>query len=161
MITITSVSGNIFGGAKRRIPESGDFERLRVSRQELEKTRMRRTTDRGTDVGLVLKRGEFLRHGDVLRDSGRTIVVEQAPERIIRVMVTDGDAETMAVAGHIIGNRHRPVSVRGNTITFPIQTDSEAEVFRSLFSEITGHIEMSVEDGIFVPHRGADVHDHR
>jgi len=160
VITITSVSGNIFGGAKCMIP-AGYFERLRVSRQDLERARMRKRTDQGTDVGLVLRQGEFLRHGDVLRDSGRTIIVEQIPEKIIRVRVADGDADTMAVAGHIIGNRHRPISVRDGTITFPIQADSEADVFRTLFSEIIGDIEMSVGEEVFVPHRGADVHDHR
>jgi len=66
----------------------------------------------------------------------------------------------MVLLGHIIGNRHRPISIKNDEISFPIQADSEKEVFTKLFQSIINHIEMTVEERIFYPHSGADVHEH-
>jgi urease accessory protein len=62
--------------------------------------------------------------------------------------------------GHIIGNRHRPIGFENDSILFPIQADSEIEVFERLFKEIINDIEMNVEEKIFLPHKSADVHEH-
>jgi urease accessory protein len=62
--------------------------------------------------------------------------------------------------GHIIGNRHRPIGFEDEKILFPIQADSELEVFERLFKEIIGDIELNIEEKIFLPHTSADVHEH-
>ena len=62
--------------------------------------------------------------------------------------------------GHIIGNRHRPIGFDGEKILFPIQADSELEVFERLFKEIIGDIELKIGEKIFLPHTSADVHEH-
>ena len=63
--------------------------------------------------------------------------------------------------GHIIGNRHRPIAIdEKGTISFPIQAESEIDVFRRLLHSVMDHIELTVEERIFQPEQGMDVHGH-
>lgn len=163
MLTVTSVAGNVFTNKRlaaryRRAKVSGICEKLLVSRMEMEKLRLRRTTDSGTDVGLVLGSGSRLHHGDVLAGD-RFIVVEQLPEKVASVIIRKGDPEKImglaALVGHIIGNRHRPIAVDHSTISFPLQAESEANVFRNLLP--TG-VKMKIEEKVFLP--AVEVHTH-
>jgi len=161
VLEVNSPVGNIFLDEGFDDLKSGNFEKLRISRMELEKRILRRKTDRGTDVGLNLDPGVKLRHGDIIKNGDMKIVVEQLPEKIITVRLKNKEmTEVMILLGHIIGNRHRPVSIKNNEISFPIQADSEKEVFTKLFQSIIDHIEMTVEEQIFSPHSGADTHEH-
>jgi len=161
VLKVNSPVGNIFLDEGFDDLKSGNFEKLRISRMELEKRILRRKTDRGTDVGLNLDPGVKLRHGDVIKNGDMKIVVEQLPEKIITVRLKNKEmTEVMTLLGHIIGNRHRPVSIKNNEISFPIQADSEKEVFTKLFQSIIDHIEMTVEEQIFYPHSGANTHEH-
>ncbi len=161
MLEVSSPIGNIFLDKGFDELKSKNFERLKISRMELEKRILRRKTDRGTDVGLNLEPGVKLRHGDVIKNGDMKIVVEQLPEKIITVKLKNKKmTDVMVLLGHIIGNRHRPISIQGDEISFPIQADSEKEVFTKLFQSIINHIEMTVEEQIFSPQSGADVHEH-
>ncbi len=158
MLVVTSIMGNIFEDEKFK---SVDCERITVLRSEMEKRRMRVRTNTGTDVGVSLDSGVVLRHGDVLAGDGRLVVVEQAPEKVISLKLRQGaPAELPVLAGHIIGNRHRPITVDDGRVLFPIQADSELQVFERLFAGIADDVEMSIEEIIFQPHTGAGVHGH-
>jgi len=161
MLEVNSPIGNIFLDEGFDDLKSGDFEKLKISRMELEKRILRRKTDRGTDVGLNLEPGIKLRHGDVIKNGDTRIVVEQIPEKIIIVKLKNKKmTDVMVLLGHIIGNRHRPIAIKNDEISFPIQADSEMEVFTKLFQSIINHIEMTIEERIFSPHSGADIHEH-
>jgi urease accessory protein len=161
VLEVNSPIGNIFLDEEFDELKSGNSEKLKISRMELEKRILRRKTDRGTDVGLNLEPGVKLRHGDVIKNGDMKIVVEQLPEKIITVRLKNKEmTEVMVLLGHIIGNRHRPVSIKRDEISFPIQADSEKEVFTKLFQSIINHIEMTVEERIFSPHSGDDTHEH-
>ena len=161
MLEINAPIGNIFLDDGFDELKSGNFEKLKVSRMELEKRILRRHTDRGTDVGLNLDPGVKLCHGDVIKNDDVKIVVEQLPEKVISVKLKTKDMiDVMVFLGHIIGNRHRPILIQKDEIFFPIQADSEMEVFTTLFHNIINHIEIRIEEKIFLPHSGADVHEH-
>ena len=117
----------------------------------------------GEDIAVSLPPGDALHDGDVLDagDGGR-ILVEQAPETVATARPGDGGSAAAFLVGHIVGNRHRPISVSadGASISFPLQADSEADVFRSLFSRVGGGVELWVSEEVFRPHGGADVHGH-
>ena len=161
MLEVNSPIGNIFVDEGFDELKNGNCEKLKISRMELERRILRRKTDRGTDVGLNLEQGVKLRHGDVIKNGDMKIVVEQLPEKIITVRLKNKKmTEVMVLLGHIIGNRHRPISIQGDEISFPIQADSEKEVFTKLFQSIINHIDMTIEERIFSPQSGADVHEH-
>ena len=62
--------------------------------------------------------------------------------------------------GHIIGNRHRPISINNKTISFPIHDDSEMELFARLFHEVIDKIDLTVDKQRFIPHVSMDIHEH-
>ncbi len=161
MLEVNSPIGNIFVDEGFDELKNGNCEKLKISRMELERRILRRNTDRGTDVGLNLEPGVKLRHGDVIKNGDMKIIVEQLPEKIITVRLKNKKmADVMLLLGHIIGNRHRPISIKGDEVSFPIQADSEKDVFTKLFQNIINHIEITIEEKIFFPHSGADIHEH-
>ena len=157
MININSVSGNIF---KKNSLRSENFEKIQISRVDLEKRILRRKTDSGTDIGINLDSGVKLQHGDVIGNDEVKIIVEQIPEQVISVKLKENNQNIAILLGHIIGNRHRPIEIKEKTIVFPIQEVSELEIFQRLFKEIINHIELKIEKAIFLPHTSADVHEH-
>lgn len=167
MLTITSILGNIFEDKtmmnKFNEAESKKFcEKLKISRHEMERNRIRKKTDADTDIGLVLDSGLGLHHGDVLlSDDTKFIIVEQLPEKTIVITLDSKIGATqLIIIGHIIGNRHKPISIEENTISFPIQADSEVEVFEKLLGEMAEHIDIQVIEQIFQPQHGMYSHEH-
>lgn len=157
MININSILGNIF---KETSSESTNFEKLIISRIDLEKRILRKKTDLGTDIGINLDSGIKLQHGDIIGNNETKIIVEQIPEKVISVKLKENNENIAILLGHIIGNRHRPIAIKNKMILFPIQEDSELEIFQRLFKEIIDHVELKIEEKIFLPHTSADVHEH-
>ena len=157
MININSILGNIF---KENNSENNNLEKLKISRVDLEKRILRKKTNLGTDVGINLDSNTKLKHGDIIGNNEVKIIVEQMPEKVISVKLKEDDEKIAILLGHIIGNRHRPIAIKDKMILFPIQEDSELEIFQRLLKEIIDHIELKIEEEIFLPHTSADVHEH-
>lgn len=157
MLIVTSILGNAFEDESF---DTGGCERLEISRHEMGRSRLRGKTNMGTDVGISLKEGHCLHHGDVLAGGDKCILVEQLPERVISVAFGNTPAEIAVLIGHRVGNMHRPVAVSGSTMSFPIQADSELETFQKVFADMADQITISQDEVVFTPHAGADVHGH-
>jgi urease accessory protein len=165
VLSVTSAIGNIYSDKRlpekyRRMEASGACERLQVSRIEMERLRLRRRTDKGTDVGLVLEPGSRLYHGDVLvLTKDRIIIIEQLPEKVISIRIRKSrNATGLAfLIGHAIGNRHRPIAVNGNTISFPVQADSEVALFKKL---LPCGVKLKLEERVFRPTGEFHNHEH-
>lgn len=163
MLTVTSVAGNIasrrLAAKYRRATAAGKIERLLVSRMEMERLRLRRRTDKGTDIGIVLEPGSRLHHGDFLTAKKKFIVVEQLPEKVVLIRIKKDSMGKMvglaALIGHVIGNRHRPIAVHHDTISFPVQIESEVDAFRKLLPH---DIQLKVTKQVFFP--AGEVHAH-
>jgi len=165
MLIVNTILGNIYKDDQlaKKIEESkeqGKFRRLLLSRIEMEKTRLRKKTDDGFDIGFVLEPGTKLQHGDVISESDEIILIEQLPEKILVVKFKENRKDLFLLVGHIIGNRHRPISIRNETISFPIHDDSEMELFERLFHEVINEIDLSIDEQCFIPHTSMDVHEH-
>ena len=164
MLLSNSIYGNIFSDsklAKEFEAQSQNYKRLVLSRYEMEKTRFRKKTRDGTDIGVDLASGTRLHHGDVLSIDSIKILVEQLPEKVIRVnSKEEKNSELFVMLGHIIGNRHRPIAYEDGSITFPIYSETEFDLFKSLFRNIIEKIELSVEEKVFQPHDTMNVHEH-
>jgi urease accessory protein len=165
MLIVNTVLGNIYKDDQlaKKIEDSkeqGKFRRLLLSRIEMEKSRLRKKTDDGFDIGFILEPGTKLQHGDVISESDETILIEQLPEKILTVKFKQNDKNLFLLVGHIIGNRHRPISIRNETISFPINDNSEMELFERLFHEVIHEIDLSIDEQRFIPHTSMDVHEH-
>ena len=165
MLIVNTILGNMYKDDQlaKKIEDSkvqGKFRRLLLSRIEMEKTRLRKKTDDGFDIGFVLEPGTKLQHGDVISESDETILIEQLPEKILTVKFKENRKDLFLLVGHIIGNRHRPISIRNETISFPIHDDSEMELFERLFHEVIHEIDLSIDEQCFIPHTCMDVHEH-
>ena len=165
MLIVNTILGNMYKDNQlaKKIEDSkeqGKFRRLLLSRIEMEKTRLRKKTDDGFDIGFVLEPGTKLQHGDVISGSNETILIEQLPEKTLTVKFKENRKDLFLLVGHIIGNRHRPISIRNETISFPIHDDSEMELFERLFHEVIHEINLSIDEQCFIPHTSMDVHEH-
>jgi urease accessory protein len=167
LLLINSIKGNIYQDSKlaKEFENSTDpnYKQLILHRHELEKTRFRKTTTDGTDVGISIDNGKGLHHGDILELDQIKILIRQEPEKLIRIKINDSKSgnHTLVMIGHIIGNRHRPIQIDVNgDILFPIQRENELELFQSLFHDISDKIQLNIENKIFEPNKSMDVHEH-
>ena len=129
----------------------------------MEKSHLRTETEDGIEIGLSLEPGTVLHNGDVLEVNSNLVIIHQMPEKVIRVNIEENNRSPnlLIQLGHIIGNRHRPISITNNgAVLFPIHDETEVELFENLFHEIIHHITLNVEDEIFVPNQGMNVHEH-
>lgn len=171
MITINSIIGNLYhdSNLRKRYEEMSSqslCESIRINRMEAQRVRMRKRSSKGTDIALTTTPGTRLRHGDVLMaGNDKMITIELEPENLAVVEVKDNIHEHDAVQvpvtiGHAIGNLHRPIKLDGNKIYFPIQTDSEIDMFKKIFGHLSDHLEISSTKGVFEPEEEIDVHEH-
>jgi urease accessory protein len=171
MITINSIIGNIYHDENLRkqyedMSSKSLCESIRINRIEAQRVRMRKRSSKGTDIALIMAPGTKLRHGDVLIVANdKMVIMELEPENLAVIQVKDNidehDAVQLPVAiGHAIGNLHRPIKLEGRKIYFPIQTDSEIEMFKKIFGRVLDHLEISQDKMVFEPEEGMDVHEH-
>jgi urease accessory protein len=171
MITINSIIGNLYhdSNLRKRYEEMSSqslCESIRINRMEAQRVRMRKRSSKGTDIALTTTPGTRLRHGDVLMaGNDKMITIELEPENLAVVEVKDNidehDVVQLPVAiGHAIGNLHRPIKLEGRKIYFPIQTDSEIEMFKKIFGRVLDHLEISQAKMVFEPEEGMDIHEH-
>ena len=141
-------------------------ETIKISRLESQRVRMRKISDKGTDVALTLPPGTRLRHGDVIIiTENKIVVVGIEPEDVIMIEIRDNIHEDDIVevpvrVGHTIGNLHRPIKLEGNKIYFPIQADTELEMFKKLLEPINEHLDIKKTTMVFEPEDGTEIHEH-
>ena len=167
MLILNSISGNVHHNDQikeeiHQAEKQQKLERLFLSRTEMEKSRLRKHTSDGLEIGLSLDPGTIMRDGDVLPTDSKFIMIHQLPEKVLRVRIIDHNDPTLLVqVGHIIGNRHRPISVTDDgSIVFPIHNDDEIDLFKQLFHDIIDHLELQVSEEIFISNKGMNAHEH-
>lgn len=173
LITINTVIGNIkkdtnLGQKYDEMCRRGASacETIKISRLESERVRMRKTSDKGTDVALTLPQGTHLKHGDVLLVAeNKMLIVEVEPENVAMLEIKsnlhgDDIIKLPVTVGHTIGNLHRPIKVEENKIYFPIQTNSEIDMFRKLLGSANEHIQITNTKIVFEPDEAMNIHEH-
>lgn len=171
MIHINKIIGNINSDSDlhekyQAMMKNNKIEQIQVSRLEADRTRIRKLSNKGTDLALTMEPGSHINDGDiVLLTEERMIIAKRESENIVIVSLnsdisTQQILETAIKLGHIIGNMHRPIKVTNNKIYFPIQSDSEIELFKKLFYKLRQNISIENENIIFEPDLGYDIHGH-
>lgn len=171
MISINSVVGNIHNDYDlaqkyNQMIVKQLSEIIRISRSEAQRSRMRKTSNKGSDVAIMLPQNVHIKHGDVLLlNNDNIIIVEIQPEKVAVIAVKSNIASEhlfeMAVkVGHTIGNLHRPIKLEDNKIILPIQAESELDLLKKVLGSIKELIDITSTTMVFEPEEGADVHEH-
>jgi urease accessory protein len=170
---INSVIGNINKDKKLHeefqvFCEKGVCEKIMVSRLESQRARMRKKTNKGTDIGLILEQGTTLRNGDVVyKTKDKIIVVELEPEEVAVLSLKNDDSQDYPLfalsvrIGHALGNLHRPIKIVGSTIYLPIQADTEIELLNKIFEPLHHHLDITKAKIVFEPEEGIQTHEHK
>lgn len=171
MILIDKIIGNInsdqlFKEKYHDMLKSDQVERIEMTRFECERVRVRKVSDKGTDIAIAMATGSRINDGDIVFLTGeKMIVVKRTSENVATIslksdMSYDQLFETAIRLGHTIGNMHRPIKVGGIKISFPIQSQSEIELFQKLLYNLKDNIDIKNENMIFEPEIGYDVREH-
>lgn len=172
MLTITNIMGNLkkeprLAQKYNEFAENKKLEKISIHRSESEKVRMRKVSDKGTDVGFILPSRTHLKDDDVVYlDEEKMIVIKQYPELVAIAHLKDDNIHVhnifnMAVKiGHTIGNLHRPLKIENNNIIFPIQTQDEISLFLRLLPDLKNHIDIHSDTLVFEADKGFDIHEH-
>jgi len=82
-----------------------------------QKSRFRAALDDGTEVAVILERGQILRHGEHLRGpEGLVVRVEAAPEQVSEVRSPDSLLRMRA--SYHLGNRHVPLELATDALRY-------------------------------------------
>ena len=172
MISVTYVLGNIKREEKFRetyeaMCRKDECEKVVISRIESQRARIRKATDKGTDIGLTLQQGYTIRDGDVLyQTNDKMIVAEIEPENVAVLAFKQedmADNELFEVAvkiGHALGNLHRPIRVEGAKVFLPIQADTEIELLNKIFTPFIDHLTITRTKMVFEADEGLHTHEH-
>lgn len=107
-----------------------EVELIPLRWDELEKRILRKTTDKGREVGIALEQARCLRHGDVLYNGSEGIIaVGVLPAKAI-VLEPSGIWE-MAQVCYQLGNRHARVFSEGNQILVPFD-ETIVDLFKKM-----------------------------
>jgi urease accessory protein len=136
---------------------AGTLERVVLAAENRRRSRFRATTDRGTEVGVVLDR-PAVSAGDVLLDADdRMIVVAFEPREALAVSLPDASAEALEAAvelGHRIGNQHWDLAVENGTVYVPLAADRH--IVERVIADVVPGAEIegtTVEADLFVTDR--------
>ena len=141
-------------------------ENIEITRLESERSRLRKMSDKGTDLALTLTPGTHVGDGDVvLLTEERMIIARRVSENVAMISLkgnisTDHLFETAIKIGHTIGNMHRPIKFENGKIYFPIQAESEVELFQKLLFNLRDSLDIESENIVFEPDAGYNVHEH-
>lgn len=171
MILIDKIMGNINSDSHlkekyRDMLKSDNVEKIEITRLESERTRIRKVSNKGTDLALTMTRGFHINDGDVvLLTDDKMVIAKRVPEHVAEISLkgnisTEQILETAIKLGHTIGNMHRPIKITNNKIYFPIQSESEIELFQKLLSNLIDNIDIKSDNIIFEPESGYDIHGH-
>jgi urease accessory protein len=173
-IQVNSIIGNVNKDSmlKARYEEMlkrGLCEFVTINRIEAERVRMRKVTDKGTDVIITLPKGSRLKHGDVIvLQDDKMILVQLEPEDVAMVKIRDNTSSDDAIAiavrvGHVIGNLHKPIKIdqKSKSVYFPIQADTELEMIKKTLTPIIDHLQIEKVKMVFeMDEGGMHVHEH-
>ena len=170
MIIIDSVIGNINNDKKLKekydeMSSKNCCERIKMSRLESQRSRMRKRSE-GADLALTFPPGTRLKHGDVIiLTENKMVIVEIEAEDVLMIEIKenihgDDDIQVPLRVGHTIGNLHRPIKLERRKIYFPIQAESEIEMFKKLFESVNEHLDIKKRIMVFEPEERMTMYEH-
>jgi urease accessory protein len=101
----------------------------------------------------------------LLLENDKMIIIEYEPEDVLGFKIKDelSNNQKIAIAiklGHIIGNLHRPISMKDGVTYVPIQSDAEIANIKEILLPIIDYIDIQHARIIFEQELGTKVHVH-
>jgi urease accessory protein len=112
----------------------GSLERVVLDDTERRRSRLRVTTEAGTELGVLVDRPELVA-GDVLliEDDLAVVVAFDSREAfVIEFPAPEAAVSTAVELGHRIGNQHWDISVDGSSVYVPVEAD------RAIIEDVLG-----------------------
>ena len=105
--------------------QAGTLETVVLDDTERKRSRLRVTTDAGTDLGVLVDQPELVAGDVLLIDTDRAVVVafEERTAFVIEFPAAEAAVSTGVELGHRIGNQHWDLAVDGATIYIPVEAD--------------------------------------
>ena len=97
--------------------EAKAFSTLTLPFELRKKSRLKEKLDDGTEVGLILSRGELLRGGDFLRAENNLIIKIVAAKESVSTVRHD-DPHMLMRASYHLGNRHVPLQINKDWLRY-------------------------------------------
>ena len=97
--------------------EAKNFSTLTLPFELRKKSRLKEKLDDGTEVGLILSRGELLRGGDYLRAENNLIIKIVAATESVSTIRHDDHLMLMQASYHL-GNRHVPLQINKDWVRY-------------------------------------------
>lgn len=127
--------------------EAGSASVLTLPFELRKKSRLKANLDDGTEVGLILSRGELLRGGDFLRAENNLIIKIVAANESVSTIRHDDHLMLMRASYHL-GNRHVPLQINRDWVRY--------EHDHVLDDMVKGlGLNVVVESALFEPEAGA------
>ena len=114
--------------------QAGTLETVVLDDTERKRSRLRVTTDAGTDLGVLVDQPELVAGDVLLIDTDRAVVVafEERTAFVIEFPAAEAAVSTGVELGHRIGNQHWDLAVDGATIYIPVEAD------RTIIEDVLG-----------------------
>ena len=114
--------------------QAGTLETVVLDDTERKRSRLRVTTDAGTDLGVLVDQPELVA-GDVLLcndDRAAIVAFEEREAFVIEFPAAEAAVSTGVELGHRIGNQHWDIAVDGATLYIPVEAD------RAIIEDVLG-----------------------
>ena len=171
MIIVNQILGNISQNSNLRkkyeeMLKNNLCEKVGITRMESGKLRMRKSTDKKTDVAFIFEHNTNLRNNDVIyMDDNKMILLSLEPESVAIITLKSYENKENIFPlsikiGHSIGNLHRPIKVTKNQVIFPLQAETELEMLKKMFSSYDKFLDIQSGNMIFEPDEGSNIHEH-
>ena len=114
--------------------QAGTLETVVLDDTERKRSRLRVTTDAGTDLGVLVDQPELVAGDVLLCNDDRAVVVafEEREAFVIEFPAAKAAVSTAVELGHRIGNQHWDLAVDGATLYIPAEAD------RAIIEDVLG-----------------------
>ena len=171
MITVNKIIGNINQNSNLRkkyeeMLKNNLCERVVITRMESQKLRMRKSTDKKTDVAFMFEHNPNLRNNDIIfMDENKMILLALESESVAIITFKSYENKEnifplSVKIGHNLGNLHRPIKVTNNQVIFPLQAETELEMLKKMFSSFNQYLDIRTGNMIFEPDEASNIHEH-
>jgi urease accessory protein len=133
-------------------PQVSPHLQIELTFDQREKSRLRATSTCGAEIGISLRPGTIMKHGDVLALSdGRNAQIVAAQEKVMEASAPS--ARKLAAIAYHIGNRHVPMEVGEGVLRL-----LPDHVLRAMIEGLGGSVVETTAR--FTPESGAYGHSH-